>query len=215
MSSFVKDTIQTFCAATLGSMTSALLTRGTAGASGAADLVNLALDGLQTGVDFVAYPIALNLIGKVSVPFKKNMENPKGKQYITWVVGGAATAVLGTLMKYPIQKVQEARKGGKVTICPKEILSNSIDSLGGSIGFPTTNGLISPLFPAQKGAFAQWAQGHLIVHLSNLGATLMGFPIAHLRHGAKLGDAICGWKNGIPGTMYTNDACAHFKALMQ
>ena len=215
MSAFAKDVLQTVVAAALGSATSALIQRGQAGAQGSADYVDLALGGLQTGVDFVAYPVALNLLGKVSPAFKKNLENPKGKKYVTWVLGGATTALLGSLLKYPLQVAQQSRKGEKKACNPKDILSNTIDSIGGSIGFPATNDTFTPLIPEQSNAFASWARGHVLVHIANLGSTLFAFPLARLRHGAKLGDMIAGWARGIPGTMYLNDACGHFKALMQ
>ena len=215
MSAFTKDIIQTFCAATLGSATSTLIQRGTCGAQGAADFVDLALGGFQTGVDFIAYPIALKMLGAASPTFKKNMEDPKGKKYVTWIIGGATTALLGSILKYPLAKAQQARKGEKVHYCVKEIFSNAVDSLGGSIGFPATNDSLAPHLPKQNTAFGKWAQDHIHVHLSNLGATLLSFPISRIRYGAKISDALCGWAHGILGTMYTNDATGFYKALMQ
>ena len=207
--------IKTFCAATLGCVTSNVIQRGTSGSKGAVDFADLALGGLQCGVDFIAYPVALNLIGKASESFKKNMEDPNGKKYITYIAGGAVTAVIGTLAKYPIQIMKDRRKGENVKCNAKDFLKNVAGSVGGSIGFAATIGTVAPFFPKPASPLMEWAQGHVLVHIANLGATLASFPVAHLQSGVRLCDMLAGWKCGILPTMYTNDACAHFKALMQ
>ena len=211
MSNFAKDMLKTFAASTLGCITSNVIQSGLSGSTGAPDFIDLALGGMQCGVDFIAYPIAVNIVAKLSPKFKKNMEDPKGCKIITYVIGGAATAVLGTLLKYPIQKAQ-AKQGEK--FCIKEVLSNMVDAVGGSIGFAATINTVAPLLPAPINSLHDWAQGHLLVHIANLGASLAAYPVAHIRYGVSLPAIIGGWKDGLFGTMCTGDAMTHFKALM-
>ncbi|EAX93739.1 hypothetical protein TVAG_455090 [Trichomonas vaginalis G3] len=214
MGCFCKEMTKTFIGATLGGMTAIIAERGVKGAQGSANLADIALSGMHVGVNFIAYPVALQVLSDAFPKFKKNKEDPNGNKAIVYVAGGITGALLGTLAKYPIVKVQEFRAKGKTTVSPTEVASRFVDSIGGSIGFAATMGTVAPHVPACPNSLGSWARGHLLVHISDLGATLLSFPVARIRYGASLGGMIQGWAKGRLGTTIIGDATHHFKDVL-
>lgn len=202
---------QTYIAATFGSMVSQLAMRGILGGAGRADMTNTILSGLQVGTNFVAYPIAIQLLRKHSQKFRENMDDPHGKKFVTYLAGGAVAAGIVTAVNYPLTKIMAWHNHQKADKHTPSIFGFYADQIGSSIGFAATMGTLSPIVPVYHDSLSTWIRTNLLVNASNIGGKLFSYPIHHLRYGTTLSSMITGYMKAIPAVIITGDATNQIK----
>lgn len=220
-SKFTKSMVQTFIAATAGSMISAAATRGIAGAQTPIDWVDTAINGLKTGTAFIAYPVAVRTLSNSFPSYKQAVECKDCCKAKVYVFGGCLGALICTAVSLPLTKIQNCRKGQSckkegccVAKCAKQFAGAYLDQVGSSIGFATTMGTLAPLVPVPKNSVLAWARNNALVNISNIGGKVFAFPIHKIRHGSSLTGMIGGYLKGMTGVVITGDACAFFKGVL-
>ena len=215
-SNFGASMAQTYIGATLGNMVSQVTMRGIRGGEGPVNWTDTALNGLQVGTAFIAYPVACRILSNVCPRFKENMTNPNGNKLMVYTLGGAGAAAILTVVNLPLSRMAISLK---TKAChhpkPRDFVKTFFDNVGSSIGFAATMGTIAPHVPIPKDSLGQWARTHLLVNVSNIGGKVFAYPIHHLRHGSTLSGMVGGYIQNMGGVVITGDATNHFKNVLQ
>ena len=183
-SQFTQEMLQTYICATVGNMFADAIIRGFQGNAAPMEFTDSLLDGFQTATTYVAYPIAVKALSKVSKKYKKAVESLDDedcgvkRRLGVFVIGGITAAGITTVVNFPIKVAQERRreKGVSVEVTPKQLIKYTADQIGANIGTNASAAILESHIPIPHSHLLRFGRNHAINTLSNLGGLLTTMP---------------------------------------
>lgn len=222
MSSFYKNQLRTYLAATLADMTTGVVMNGLSGQGASINWGNALLNGLQTGTNFVAYPISVDLLAKNSKAYKelqKEFEDPKKSTFLVkskvYVINALATSALITTVNYPLSKVQEMFQNKKPSAKPTELVNFYVNGVLPNIGYPVVANSLSAKIPESKNSLKNYLRATYINVAASFGGTVFNLPVSVLRDHASPIGTIKGFRGAIVPIIFTQDFVTHFSNVLK
>lgn len=220
MSSFYKEQLKTFLSAALASMSTEVVLNGVAGTGKQIDWLNATFNGLQTGTDFVAYPIATNLLEKYSSSYaalSKDFNDPKktnlkisAKYYTT---NALAAAALLTAVKYPLYLLQDNANDGQgfetnvTDFYANQVLPN--------IGYPVVANNLTRALPPSKNSLHNYLRNSFINLGGCFGGSFANLPLSTIRDKIPLSQTLSDFVKSIGPTICVQDFTNHFSSVLK
>ena len=223
MSSFYKSQLRTYLGATLADMATGVVMNGLNPQRSPINWGSALLNGLQTGTNFVAYPIAVNILEKNSKAYKelqKEFKDPKKSTFMVkskiYVINALTASALITTVNYPLSKVKEMfeHKTDKKTK-PTEIVNFYVDNILPNIGYPLVANTLSAKIPDSKNSLKKYLRATYINLAASFGGTVFNLPVSVLCHHVPAHQSILGFRGAITPIILTQDFCAHFSNVFK
>lgn len=223
MSSFYKNQLQTYIGATLADMATGVFMNGLSGQGTQINWGNALLNGLQTGTNFVAYPIAVDILERSSKSYKElksDFDDPKKSTFSVktkvYLTNALVTSALITTVNFPLSKVQEAFQGKKEkTNIPNELVNFYANGILGNIGYPLVANTLSAKIPESKNSLKSYLRATYINLAGSFGGTVFNLPLSVLRDHIPASKSILGFRDAIVPIVCTQDFLSHFYGVLQ
>ncbi|OHT06195.1 hypothetical protein TRFO_25810 [Tritrichomonas foetus] len=214
MSDFSKESTKTFLGATLASISTDVFLNGISGSGQKVDWVNSVYNGLQTGTNFVAYDIAVEILQKNSKAYRELVKKGNNKAAVYGINAITAAAVI-TAINYPIAKAQQLHTTGKTTVSPADVVNTFVDGILPNVGYPVTADYLSGKIPESKNSLNQYLRGSFINVTACLGGSVANLPVSIVRDHVSPVTTVADWCKSIGPVVATQDFFAHFTNILK
>lgn len=223
MSSFYKNQLRTYIGATLADMATGVVMNGLSGQGTKINWGNALLGGLQTGTNFVAYPIAVDILEKNSKAYKElesEFNDPKKSTFMVkskvYVINALTTSALVTTVNYPLSKVQDMFKNnGKTSAKPTELVNFYVNGVLPNIGYPLVANTLSAKIPESKNSLKKYLRGTCINLVASFGGSVFNLPVSVLRDHVPVTQTVKGFCGSIVPIVCTQDFLTHFQNVFK
>ena len=216
MSEFARQQTVTYISAVLADMSTQTILNGISEKAAQLDWADTFLNGLQTATGFIAYPIAFDVLEKTSKKYRQIQEKKTlSDQVLFYGVTSATASAILTGVNYPISKVQQARKDGKVNASVNEVVKFYFDGILPTAGFLVFADKIADVLPPTKNSLGSWINESAINSFGALGSTLFNLPVSLLRDKTPLLTSINNWKSSLIPGIIMQDTFSHFNRVFK
>ena len=208
---------QTFIAASMSAMLSDSILRGISGGNFNFDLTDSLLASIQSGVSYVSYNVAVDLLSNSFEKFKKIRDDPKSNlsdKVALCVIGGATAAALTTAVNYPIQCYRNKRNNtnqSDLVFSLKGAEKWYMDRVFAYVGFAISMDRIIPTLSPPVNSIHKWAQTHYLLQMSHLNGVLLSYPYQWINHKTPFGKYLKEHMKSIGRRVICSDFSCYFK----
>lgn len=199
---FIKNQLHVFSAAAVAGMASSTMMKGING-SGPVHFPELALDGLLTGVNFTAYPIAVKVVTSVCPHLKKQSEDPRGSKIPLYLTAGTLSACITVSGRSLIEYNRSLLRNEKYKC---NFLKDFILQTPASIGFAAGKDVYLSNIPKMDCSLAEWARESGATHAGSLSSKILQYPVANLLNGVTFQQQLDGFISTLLPFQITSDA---------
>lgn len=191
------------------------------------DIVDSSLSAFQSGVSYISYQAAVELLCTMNKKFKEIKDDPKNRsQAVVYIAGGSLAATIATGINYPIECFREYRnfelKNGQKDKSQMPVIKISFKDAGkwfsdrvfGYIGFATSMGNIIPHLSPPRSSIHKWYQTQFLIQMSHFNGILTAYPYQFLRYNVSFVPYIKNYLKSVGRKMVSSDLSSYFKREM-